>query len=101
MYRVANDDPWGYEAVSSDASLIQQKTRFPVSDFLFLAQYYGRAEIVQGEVKRILFEMVVLEDGRKLQVTCLIKAFGFTGSFDVDALMHSSKMFGFWPDSDF
>mmetsp|Transcript_32391 Transcript_32391/g.76861 ORF Transcript_32391/g.76861 Transcript_32391/m.76861 type:complete len:890 (-) Transcript_32391:73-2742(-) len=101
MYNVANDEPWGYYAVSPDASLIQQTTRFPISDFAFLALYYGRAEVVVGDVKRLLHQMVMLEDGRKLEVNCLIKAFGFTASFDFEAIMHSSKMFGFWPDADF
>jgi len=101
MYRVANDDPLGYYAVSADAAAIQQTTRFPVSDFVFLAQYYGRAEIVIGEVKRLLHQMVMLEDGRKLEVNCIVKAIGFTASFEFEAIMHSSKMFGFWPDADF
>jgi len=101
MYQVANDDPWGYYAVSPDAALIQQSTRFPVSDFLFLAMYFGRVEIVLGEVKRLLHQMMVLESDKKLEAHCIVKALGFRGSFEVDAMMHSSKMFGFWPDADF
>lgn len=101
MYNAANDDPWGYYAVSPDATMIQQRTRFPVSDFFFLATYYGRVEVVLGEVKRLLHQMVVLDSDKKLGAHCIVKALGFKGSFEVDSLMHSSKMFGFWPDADY
>eukprot|EP00421_Protoceratium_reticulatum_P017526 CAMPEP_0168385550 /NCGR_PEP_ID=MMETSP0228-20121227/14978_1 /TAXON_ID=133427 /ORGANISM="Protoceratium reticulatum, Strain CCCM 535 (=CCMP 1889)" /LENGTH=888 /DNA_ID=CAMNT_0008398739 /DNA_START=65 /DNA_END=2728 /DNA_ORIENTATION=+ len=101
MYSVANDDPMSYYAVSPDATQIQQGCRFPVSDLLFLAQHYGRVEVVVGEVKRLQQHMVVLEEGRKLNVSCIIKAFGYTGSFDVDRLLYANKMFGYWPEADF
>mmetsp|Transcript_127669 Transcript_127669/g.272219 ORF Transcript_127669/g.272219 Transcript_127669/m.272219 type:complete len:637 (+) Transcript_127669:64-1974(+) len=104
FYNMVGDDPWQFYAVSGSKdhsrARISQKARFPISDVHFLALYYGKAEVVLDAVKRLTSANVVLQSGRKLEVTCMIKALGFMGSEEVDKIMHVEDMIGYWPQAD-
>lgn len=104
MYSIINDDPWAYYGITNTGKSrsnvrIVQKARFPISDMYFLALYYDRAEVRIGSVQRIGYHKLKLEDST-IGATCIIKAFGFRPSKDVDKLLHVKNMLGFWPESD-
>eukprot|EP00406_Dinophysis_acuminata_P001195 CAMPEP_0179212188 /NCGR_PEP_ID=MMETSP0797-20121207/962_1 /TAXON_ID=47934 /ORGANISM="Dinophysis acuminata, Strain DAEP01" /LENGTH=587 /DNA_ID=CAMNT_0020917763 /DNA_START=1 /DNA_END=1761 /DNA_ORIENTATION=- len=103
-YALAADDPWEYYGVVASKDRrnvrISQRARFPVSDVHFLALYYGKAEVVTDSVSRLRRHEVLLQGGRSLHASCLIKVFGFRGSPAVDELMHVDVMYGYWPQTD-
>jgi len=98
MYDLIPEDPWSYYAViaSKDRTncTIRQKSRFGITDVFFLAHYFGRAEEVVDEVKRLKDGTVMLERGGCLFVSQLIKCLGFVGDHSVDQIMGIREMLG-------
>jgi len=98
-------DQWSWYSVTTNAdrtlASIKQYTRWGISDILFLAVYWGKAEIFEAEVKRFKHRSVVLTNGKVLtDVDHVMKVIGFDGDFGVDRLMQTKENIGLWPNGD-
>jgi len=106
MFRLAGfGDPFGYPAVhgssSSPSVLISQKSRFAVSDVLFLAAAYGKLAFVEDTIKRLSHYTIHLTSGNEMRnIRNLIKATGLVGDAQVDRLHKLGEMQGCWPEGD-
>jgi len=97
-------DPFEFPAVhgsrTSDTVLINQPSRFTISDVIFLAAAYGKLALVEDTVKRLSSHTVHLSERTLTRITALIKATGLVGDSRVDRLHKMKEMKGFWADGD-
>eukprot|EP00408_Alexandrium_pacificum_P025463 CAMPEP_0171187768 /NCGR_PEP_ID=MMETSP0790-20130122/17489_1 /TAXON_ID=2925 /ORGANISM="Alexandrium catenella, Strain OF101" /LENGTH=372 /DNA_ID=CAMNT_0011652835 /DNA_START=82 /DNA_END=1199 /DNA_ORIENTATION=+ len=104
MYRLAGFDPWMAHSVVTDkdrtVARITQKTVFGVTDVYFLALYYGRAEVVIDEIKRLSHQLAVLKKGRKLRCEVILKVVGISADPRTDAILGVQELVGFWAQGD-
>mmetsp|Transcript_106189 Transcript_106189/g.226677 ORF Transcript_106189/g.226677 Transcript_106189/m.226677 type:complete len:722 (-) Transcript_106189:49-2214(-) len=105
MYDLLNWDPWKFFSVVANedrtVANIKQFTRWGISDVFFVCQYYGKAEVIGGEVKRFKERAAVLTNGQILE-DCdhCMKVIGFDADFSVDRVMHTKEHIGHMPDGD-
>merc|ERR1712232_584902 len=105
MYKLCGWDPWEWwSVVSKDKGrtkvTIKQYTRWGVGDIYFLATYYGRCQMITGEVKTFVPMGCELKSGQKLDIGYCVKVLGFLSDFGIDKLMQCEKMIGPWPEGD-
>lgn len=123
MYKLAGlQDPWDWWSIqnkneSRTMATIKQYTRWGVGDIYFLALYYGRCEMITGEVETFLPKGAKLKAGShcsivggaceemikktmKLDIDYVVKVLGFLSDFTADKLMQCEKMLGPFPEGD-
>jgi len=106
MYDLVGFDQWTYYAVQANAGrtncTIMQKARFGIGDVYFLAISWGKLEVIEDNlgVKRVSEGTLHCGNGRKLEVSAILKLLGFVGNFDNDRLMKVKEMVGFWVNED-
>merc|ERR1719436_1279203 len=86
MYDLLGWNAWNFFSVTSNPertiASIKQYTRWGISDVFFLAIYFGKAEVMQGEVKRFKESSILLSSGTVLpDIQHVIKVIGFDGDF--------------------
>jgi len=105
MYDMIPDDPWTYYAVNANKDrttcTIRQKARFGIGDVFFLACYYGKAQMVVDQVKRMKFKKIVLEGGDSIEVSHVVKVLGFGPDATVEKIMGIKEMCGFFVNADY
>jgi len=111
VYKMIGEDPWSYHSVKANSSktavTIDQSARFGIGDIYFLSRYYGKTEVVPGEVGKLTRHQVHIPanaaggtKARALDATVLLKMLGFDPDFSVDKLMQVKVMTGYWCDGD-
>jgi thioredoxin reductase len=105
MYKATTDwDPWTCHSVQADPgrtqARIKQDTVFGVTDVYFLALYYGKAEIVCDEIKKLSHHTAHLKKGRALECEVIIKVIGIHGDFEIDKQLSIKELRGFWVNGD-
>lgn len=104
MYKLAGFDPWTAHSVICDkdrsVARITQKTVFGVTDVYFLALYYGRAEVVIDEVKRLSFHTAHLKKGGTLPCEVILKVLGISADPRTDAILGVQELVGYWVQGD-
>jgi len=106
MYDLVGFDPWNYYAVQANASRtscsIMQKARFGIGDVYFLAVSWGKLEVIEDPlgVKRLSEGALHCGNGRKLEVSAVLKLLGFVGNFENDRLLKIKELVGFWVNED-
>lgn len=105
MYKLMGWDQWSWYSVTANSdrtiATIKQYTRWGISDLLFLAVYWGKAEIFEAEIKRFKYRTAVLNNGKVIEnVDHIMKVIGFDGDWGVDRLMQSKHHVGMWPNGD-
>lgn len=104
-YKDIDDDPWSYYAVSTNdqrtQAQIKQKARFGIGDVYFLARQYGKLELVIDIVKKLTRGAMHLESGRRIELSAILKLFGFVADFGVDKFMQVKELTGIWCDKDY
>jgi len=104
MYDCIPDDPWSFYSIIANAdrttATIRQKARFGIGDVYFLAQYYGKVELVVDGIKRLAPSELVMDSGERLYADHLIKVLGFRPDESVDKLMGTREMAGFFVNGD-
>jgi len=75
-------------------------TGFGVTDILFLAIYYKKAEVLIDDVKRCTGEQLVLKKMRKISCEVIIKCVGIQADEGTDTALGLSEVVGLWADGD-
>ena len=90
MYDFLGIDVWSFYAVQANAdrtaATIRQKSRVGIGDFYFLATYYGKAETVVGEIKRLRTTDILMESQERVEAKHFIKVLGFKADPKIDKL---------------
>lgn len=105
MYKLCGLDPWGFFSVTANedrtVANIKQYTRWGISDIFFIANIWGKCEVINTQVKRFKHRAVVLENGQVLEdIDHVCKVIGFDGDFGIDKINKTKAQYGPWPDQD-
>jgi len=106
MYDLVGFDVFTYYAVQSNAARtstsITQKARFGIGDVYFCAISWGKLEVIEDPlgIKRLAHHALYCGNGRKLDVSCILKLLGFVGNPENDRVMKVKELVGFWVNDD-
>jgi hypothetical protein len=104
MYALAGLDPWLYHSVTKNQertyARIDQTTVFGVTDVYFLAQYYGKAQLIESMIKRLGPTHAHLQNMEKIPCEALLKVLGIVPDPWVDKVMCIDHVLGIFVNSD-